>query len=273
MIKLIAIDLDGTLLNSQKEISPKNQEVLKKAKAQGVKIVLCTGRPLFAVEPFMDVLGLREAGDYSITFNGGFVQQNDTGEVLVEYRMETEQLAEMYNLTQKLGLPLDVIEGEQVYHVQPEPAEQPSIYQTLNPLMRFAKRDFSDFGPHERFNKMVVATDERFLDQQINLLPKDLYTRYNLVKSRKTLLEILHKDVSKANGIARLIEKLGIQQAEVMALGDEENDLSMIEYAGIGVAMANASAVIKTAADEVTASNDEDGVALAVERFVLQGEK
>ncbi len=82
MIKLVAIDLDGTLLNSQKEISLRNKQALMAAKQAGVKVVICTGRPLAAIGPYLEELGLQEEGDYSITFNGGLVQKNDTGPLL-----------------------------------------------------------------------------------------------------------------------------------------------------------------------------------------------
>ncbi|MER2117699.1 MAG: HAD-IIB family hydrolase, partial [Enterococcus casseliflavus] len=95
MIKLIAIDLDGTLLNDKKEVTPRNKEVLARAKAQGVKIVICTGRPLRAIRPYLEELSLKEPGDYSITFNGGLVQKNETGEIIEKAAM---QLADIHEL-------------------------------------------------------------------------------------------------------------------------------------------------------------------------------
>ena len=93
MIKLVAIDLDGTLLDGKKQVSQKNKEVLAQAKAQGVKIVLCTGRPLRAIRPYLEELSLNESGDYSITFNGGLVQKKDTGEIMEKAAL---QLADIH---------------------------------------------------------------------------------------------------------------------------------------------------------------------------------
>ena len=109
MIKLVAIDLDGTLLTDDKRISQKNLTVLQKAKEQGVKVVLCTGRPLAAITPFIEQLGLNEPGDYSITFNGGLVQKNDTGEILSKSAMTLEDVQRISQLMIELDLPLDVL--------------------------------------------------------------------------------------------------------------------------------------------------------------------
>src|SRR5699024_9824231 len=130
-MKLVAIDLDGTLLNSNKEISQRNQAALRAAKAQGVKVVICTGRPLASIHQYIDILGLNEAGDYSITFNGGLVQKNDTGEVLAQFSLSFAEVAKVFEMTQSLELPLDVVEDGSVYHVLPQ--VRASLYETLNP--------------------------------------------------------------------------------------------------------------------------------------------
>lgn len=96
MIKLVAIDLDGTLLNEQKLISDENKQALAQAKQQGVKIVLCTGRPLAAMAHYLQELGLVDEGDYNITFNGGLVQKNDTGEIMEKKVMEVSDIQRLY---------------------------------------------------------------------------------------------------------------------------------------------------------------------------------
>ena len=108
MIKLVAIDLDGTLLNSQKEISLRNKQALMAAKQAGVKVVICTGRPLAAIGPYLEELGLQEEGDYSITFNGGLVQKNDTGAIIEKTLMPLEAIHELYQLATTLNMPFDV---------------------------------------------------------------------------------------------------------------------------------------------------------------------
>lgn len=271
MIKLVAIDLDGTLLKDDKTISDRNKEVLQQAKAEGVKIVLCTGRPLVAIESYLDRLELRDAGDYSITFNGSAVQKNDTGEELVSHSFGLQDVQRVASVMAQLNLPLDVISVDTCIHLTTAP-EHPSIYQSINPVLKYETKKVSDLTDDIIFNKMVVAIEPAYLDEQLKQLPQELHESFNIMKSRDCLLEIIHPEGSKANGIALLGEQLGITADEVMALGDEENDVSMIEYAGMGVVMENGNPSLKEIAQYVTKSNEEDGVAHAVEKFVLNKE-
>jgi len=268
MIKLIAIDLDGTLLNGKKEISKTNQEVLAQAKAKGIKIVLCTGRPLKAILPYLDVLDLRSAGDYSITFNGGLVQKNDTGEIVDKQTLSVADVQDLLALAKQMDMPLDVLRDEVVLCF-PTSSDHQTIYPKLNPLLVFQSATQQELTAEALYNKAVVAYDQKELDQWIPKIPAKFKERYEVIKTRSNLLEFMPKGVTKAYGIQLLAQELGIEQAEVMAIGDEENDLSMIAYAGVGVAMGNAISAVKEAADVVTATNEEDGVAKIVSEYVL----
>ncbi|AQP54080.1 haloacid dehalogenase [Vagococcus penaei] len=273
MIKLIAIDLDGTLLKDDKTISDRNKQALVQAKREGVKVVICTGRPLIAIEPILDRLELRDAGDYSITFNGGAIQKNDTGEEIFSDSLSLADVKETAELMTTLDLPLDVLSKDQCIHIPTATATHQSIYETLNPLLTFVHQTTASLTETQIFNKMVVGVAQSYLDQQISNIPNEFHAKFNIMKSRPNLLEILPKTVSKANGIQKLTDILGIKQSEVMALGDEENDESMIEYAGLGVVMENGNVELKKIAQYIAPSNEEDGVAVAVEKFVLKGEK
>ncbi|WP_086348586.1 Cof-type HAD-IIB family hydrolase [Candidatus Enterococcus clewellii] len=269
MIKLVAIDLDGTLLNSQKQISDKDKKTLSLAKEQGVKIVICTGRPLAAIVGYLDELGLNEPGDYSITFNGGLVQKNDTGEIIEKALMPLEHIHELYELAVSLNIPLDVLSEGTVLHL-PTSEEYPSIYGRLNNLLTFEPIVLTEMAADRIYNKAVVAIDEEYLDEQIKKIPAEFYERYEVIKTRSNLLEFMPKGITKAYGISLLARDLAIKQEEVMTIGDEENDLPMIEYAGIGVAMENAVEMVKKAADVITKNNDQSGVAEAVKEYVLK---
>lgn len=269
MIKLVAIDLDGTLLNSHKEISQKNKDVLAQAKAAGVKIVLCTGRPLAAIEVYLETLGLRDNGDYSITFNGGLVQKNDTGEIIEKALMPLDAVHNLYQLAAELNVPLDILSDGLVLQL-PTSLENRSLYSQLNNLLTFEAAELQHLTADRIYNKAVVAIDEDYLDEQISKIPTPFYDRYEIIKTRSNLLEFMPKGITKAYGISLLARDLEIKQEEIMTIGDEENDLPMIEYAGLGVAMENAVASVKALADVITDTNDNDGVAQAVEKFVLE---
>lgn len=269
MIKIITIDLDGTLLTSEKKITEHTIQTLRKAKAQGVRVVLCTGRPLTFIMDLIDQIGLQDPGDYSITFNGGLIQKNDTGEIVAEHTISKSQIEQFLAVTSSLDLPLDAINMETVYQIVDAQGKTISQYGSINPKMNYKQVSFKEL-PDIPFNKLVVATDADFLMNQVKKMPPEIHNTFNLMKSRPILLEVVLREIGKDKAIAQLIDLLGIKQEEVMAIGDEENDLAMIQYAGLGVAMGNASETVKKAADVITKTNDADGVAAAVEEYVLK---
>ncbi|OJG73569.1 cof-like hydrolase [Enterococcus quebecensis] len=269
LIKLVAIDLDGTLLNSNKEISARNKAALAQAKAAGVKIVICTGRPLAAIGIYLDALNLRDNGDYSITFNGGLVQKNDTGEIIEKASMPLENVHDLFQLASSLNVPLDILSDGLVLQL-PTTQDYESLYSQLNKLLTYESYEVAELTADRIYNKAVIAVDETYLDEQIKKIPSAFYTRYEVIKTRTNLLEFMPKGITKAYGISLLARDLGIKQEEIMTIGDEENDLPMIEYAGLGVAMENAIDKVKDLADVITDTNDNDGVAQVVEKFVLE---
>jgi Cof subfamily protein (haloacid dehalogenase superfamily) len=268
MIKLIAIDLDGTLLNPDGSISRKSHIALKEAKNKGVKIVLCSGRPLAGIKPFLKELGLTDPGDYAITYNGGLVQKTDTGDVLSERILTRHDIISLYALSRKIGVPMNFIDMNKVYCPDP-PADRPSLYRQIMHALPFVKADIEQLPSDLKINKVVYCTDQAALDQAIRSIPAFYRSQYTMMKSRTILLEILNKDVNKARGLQVLGSYLKIAPREMMAIGDQENDLAMIRYAGLGVAMGNAIMELKNDAQFVTKTNNEDGVAFAVEKFVL----
>lgn len=266
-VKLLALDLDGTLLTSDKTISAVNKTALAKARSQGVKIVLTTGRPLAAIEDFLLDLDLIAEDEYAITFNGGLIQRN-TGEILDQVVFGYDQVADIYQLTQKLGIPLDIVDGGDVYALK---SSSKSLYPTCNPMLNHIPTDFASISADKVFNKGISSFDAEVLDASLAKIPASYHERYEIFKSRSIILEWSPKGVHKANGLRSLTKLLGLTSAQVMACGDEANDLSMIEWAGYSVAMANATEDIKAAANIISPlTNDQDGVAWAVENYVLR---
>ncbi len=270
-IRLVALDLDNTLFDNEKQVSAKNRQAILAAKAQGVKVVITTGRPLPAIGDLLSDLGLADADDYSVTLNGGLIQSN-TGEVIAETSLGFEEIEAIADVLLPLGLPVDVISGDQVYSL-PAPGRH-SLYHRANPLLTFQTiSDLSDLPRDRQFNKVVTVQDASYLDQQIANLPDTLYQQFEVFKSRDIILEIMPKGVHKAQGLKELSSYLGIKTEEVMAIGDEANDLTMIAWAGLGIAMANAVPAVKQVAQWVTADdNNHSGVAEAIQKFVLKGE-
>ena len=267
-IKLIALDLDGTLLTSNKQISEENKLALAAARAKGIKIVLTTGRPLKAMDFFLHELDLADQADeYTITFNGGLVQRN-TGEILDKTVLSYGDVHDMYDVAEKLRIPLDAIHEGYVYQIQ---SDQESRYHIFNTSLNFISVDFADLSSQLTYNKCVSAFDAELLDQALSQIPSEMKNKYGIFKSRDQILEWCPKTAHKANGLSKLITLLGIDRSQVMTFGDEENDLTMIEWAGVGVALQNATPAVKAVADIVTPlTNDEDGVAWAIKKYVLE---
>lgn len=269
-LKLLALDLDGTLLTSKKEITQANFQALQAARALGVKVVITTGRPLKAIEHLLTELDLLGQEEYSITFNGGLVQRND-GQILAKSGLERSDLPVIYQALMTLDLPMDILSGGTVYSLAS--ASRQTLYPTANPMLDFIPiTSLADLPEDLVINKVVSVYDQAVLDKQIKQLPASLSERFELFKSRDIVFEIMPKGVHKAVGLEKLTQHLGLRPEQVMAMGDEENDLTMLKWAGLGVAMANASVHVKAEADAVTnRTNEDSGVAEAVETYILKG--
>ena len=268
-MKLIALDLDGTLLNDRHEITPRTRKALVRAQENGIHIVLCTGRPYLAMKHIVEDLGLDQGENYIITFNGGLIQKADTGAVIAQQTLSKEDITLWYQWTERLSLPLNVIDEREVIEPLLYPENHPSQYldYAAETLPR-STQDFHQFSADKTFIKAVIVTEQEYLDAQLQQLPSDLWEKYSLFKSRPNLFEVLPKGVNKGQAIQTLATLLSVSCQDVMAVGDQENDESMIEIAGIGVAMGNATEQLKAKAQYITATNNEDGVAQAIEYYM-----
>lgn len=263
MIDVVALDMDNTLLNSQKEISPRNEAVLKALHEKGIHIVLCTGRPINAIWPYIEQLGLTKPDDYTVTFNGGLVVNNVSKSPVFSMGMSKQDLQPVYDFAHKHNYPLDVLDFEQVYEIMDMPR---SIYKTVLKNIQFADSNFADLpGGDHRYAKMVMAIPAERLAKIIPTVPEEIKRDLTVVQSQPHILEYLPHHVHKAEGLKHLLQHYGENFTHLMTFGDADNDLTMIQAARDGVVMANGLPAVKDAADHLTASNDDDGVARYLE--------
>lgn len=268
MIKLVTIDIDDTLVNSAKQITPRVKAAVQAAVAAGIKVVLTTGRPLTGVQGYLNELGLNNRDDqYVITYNGALVETT-AGQAIAGNELSYQDYVDLVEWSHKLDTYLQVETLDMAYTtahlinpsasrenymvdmpLQVEPLEE------MNPDLHYVKCMF--IGPSEQLAKVEAS------------LPANVKQRFNLVKSNIDFLEVLNPKASKGNALATLAAYLKIPLTETMALGDQANDLSMIKQAGLGVAMGNAIPEVKAAAQAVTTSQNEDGVGLALEKWAL----
>lgn len=266
MYKLVAIDMDGTLLKDDKTISEENKAAIKKAKDKGVKVVLSTGRPLEGIKKYLKQLDLISDHDYAVAFNGGLVEKTSEDEILTENYMTKEDLNLLYDLSKDLDIDIHFLTIDKCYTPKLNPYSK--MESTLNGIP-LNVGDFNNLDDNIKIIKIMFVGAEKKLDEIITKLPEFLYNKYNIVRTDAVYLEFLNKDVSKGYGVKKLAEKLDIKQEEVICIGDAENDIHMVEYAGLGVAMGNAFPQLKKVANYITKTNEQHGVAHVIEKFIL----
>lgn len=266
--RVLALDLDGTLTNSSKEITPHTREVLLRAQQQGLRIVLASGRPPFGIRPIAEQLQLSRHGGYILAFNGGAVIDCATGETVMQSTVDTALYPYLYskgstedfNILSYLGNCIACEDTDDKYVRYEARLNGMGLRRVDNFLQTI------DF-PEPKF--LIVGKPEK-----LALLEKEMAARLqgvmSVYRSEPFFLELVPPGIDKAACLDALMKRLGHTREQLMACGDGYNDLSMIRYAGLGVAMANACDAVLQAAGHVTLSNDEDGVAAAVERFILQ---
>ena len=269
MIKLLALDMDGTLLNSQKQISEANKEAIALALETGTKIVLCTGRPLSGVLPFAEELGFNHPGEYVIVNNGCSIHQaHDLA--LIDYKSLSHadiDILANYRDGDKVQLTLF---DESRYLVLDE---QASAETKDDAAMVFAEPVYVDLEAIYTidvpiFQAMFIGPKEA-MDTLEHTHEKTLSGDFDMVRSSNVLYEALPKGANKASALAHLAERLDIAPSEIMAIGDGNNDLEMLRFAHHSVAMGNASSIVKEASKYETKTNDQAGVAHAIKTWLL----
>lgn len=268
-MKLIAVDVDGTLLNSNKEITPKTKEALIKAGEEGHKVVIVSGRPTAGVLGLAKELRFDEFGGLLSNFNGGAITNFETGELIANHPMDLDLVKEILDHTRDLDMDLIIPDGDRV--VSDKDHKYLEIERELLGVdsdVIDSLRDEINFEP----NKLLFANDEEILDEIIPGLLDKFIDRTSQVRSTRYYYEIMPKGLSKGNSLLEIADYYSINQDDIIAFGDEMNDETMIEVAGVGVAMANAVKPIKDISDYITLSNDEDGIADYLEKFIFNKE-
>ncbi len=269
MIKLIALDMDGTLLDEQKELKQAQIEAIHQAVEAGVKIVLCTGRPLVGVKPFVEQLGFDTEEEFIIVNNGCSTHSTKDWSLIDWEELSVADIDYLATFIENDDVQISLFDEED-YFVLAEKAnarvdlDAGLVGMTPQPIDLEEARS----GKHRFFEAMFVGEKEHIdtFEAAHNLV---LSQQYSTVRSQDYLLEILPNGASKASGLKKLADRLGILPEEIMAMGDANNDLEMIEFAGLGIAMGNANEQVKAIAQDITDTNENNGVAKAIEKHIL----
>lgn len=266
--KLLVLDVDGTLLNDEREISKRTLAALLKVQQMGVRIVLASGRPTYGLMPLAKTLELGNYGGFVLSYNGCQIIKAQNGEILFERRINPEMLPYLEKKARKNGFAIFTYHDETLITDSPD-NEYIKNEALLNNLKIIREDEFStaiDFAPCKC---MLVSDKEKALIGLEQHWEKRLAGTLDAFRSEPYFLEVVPCGVNKANTLGALLEHLGVTREEVIAVGDGVCDVTMLQLAGMGVAMGHSQDSVKVCADYVTASNEEDGVALAVEKLIL----
>lgn len=266
--KLLVLDVDGTLLNDEREISKRTLAALLKVQQMGVRIVLASGRPTYGLMPLAKTLELGNYGGFVLSYNGCQIIKAQNGEILFERRINPEMLPYLEKKARKNGFAIFTYHDDTLITDSPD-NEYIKNEALLNNLKIIREDEFStaiDFAPCKC---MLVSDKEKALIGLEQHWKKRLAGTLDAFRSEPYFLEVVPCGVNKANTLGALLEHLGVTREEVIAVGDGVCDVTMLQLAGMGVAMGHSQDSVKVCADYVTASNEEDGVALAVEKLIL----
>lgn len=274
-VKLIALDLDGTLFNSQSQISAHNIDTIKKANEAGATVVISTGRPYNGL-PFEQLKG--SGIRFAITTNGSAIYEIESGKCLFEEAMDEEIILPILDFLLTKDIHMDAFIGGKGYTpVQCVAAGQklanpPALkHYILNTRVRVDNLPLFIHENQLKVQKMTLnfyPEGDIFKDREEVRKYLESNPAVTTVSGGYNNLEFTRADVNKGVGLQKMAQLLDIPVAQTMAVGDTENDLAIIRAAGFGVAMGNATAAVKSAADYITTSNDEDGVATAIAHFL-----
>ncbi|UXI03727.1 sugar-phosphatase [Photobacterium sp. TY1-4] len=268
MYKLIALDMDGTLLNSDKQVSPRTKQAIADARAQGVKVVLASGRPLEGMTAYLTELDILSDDDFVLSYNASLIQRVASRQIIHRQVIQGSDAKNVASLAADLGVHVHAFSPERGL-ITPQNSRYTEHESILN-SMPVTELDFAELDDQEEIIKVMMVADPDILSAAISKLPAMLYEQYSVVQSAPFFLEVLHPQSNKGAGVAMLAEHLKISADEVICMGDAGNDHHMIRYAGLGVAMGNACDATKALADHITDTNDNDGVAQVIESFVLK---
>ena len=258
-IKAIAFDMDGTLLTDDKKISSRTRRCFEALKEQGITLVLSTGRSFEALEPYKNDLNLNHP---VICYNGARILGNN-GNLIMDHQLQDDISRYIIDFARGEGLHIQIYRNGKLYFEKRTP--EADFYEN-HVNVKGTVVNFNDFNP-PGFTKIMYLGDHDYLDGLGKSIKKHFGKRLSVMFSNPIFLEFMDGGVSKGSALFEVADYLGIGIDSVMAFGDGQNDISMIETAGIGVAMNNAANEVKAVADSITLSNNDDGVAVFLEDF------
>ncbi len=266
--KMIVLDVDGTLLNNDKIITARMRATLIKAQQMGLRLILASGRPTCGVLPLAKELDMDKYEGFILSYNGGQIMNVQTGEILFEKRVDPKMIPYLERKAIKNNFAIFTYYEDTIYAT--DISNEHIIREAELNSMRLKEPDnFSEAITFSPYKCMLVSDDENALIGLENHWKKRLAGELDVFRSENYYLEVVPPFIDKANTLSVLLGKLDVASKDIVAIGDGVCDVTMIQLAGLGIAMGNAQESVKACADYVTLSNEEDGVAVAIEKVVI----
>ncbi len=265
--KIAVFDLDGTLTNNKKELTDRTRNALLSLQQQGVKVVLASGRPTYGIQPLAEQLQMANYGGYILAYNGGVIIDCASQQVVYSQMLPEQILPQLYDESKEAGCVILSYRGAQILTESPE--DQYVEYEAM--LNKMEAQGVESFVESFRcpVPKCLAVGDPAQAAHLEQRLVELFGEQMSIYRSEPFFVELVPLGIDKAKSLARLAEIEGVTSDDMISFGDGFNDLSMIEYAGCGVAMANAQPLVKERADVVALSNEQEGVADYIERQLL----
>lgn len=260
---VIALDLDGTLTNSKKEVTARTREALLQAEANGAAIVLASGRPTYGIMPVAECLEMQQRGGYILSYNGGKIIDCTTGEELYSKHLPAELLPILHDYACTHHFALLGYVGKEIVTEMPND-EYVQVESHINKMPIWGVDNLLESIEAQPTKLLLAGPPERMAQAEKELLVL-VADKMEVFRSAPIFVELVPKGIDKAQSLARLLDVLHLSAVDLTAFGDGYNDLTMIRFAGRGVAMANAVPELRAEADYITLSNDEDGIAAFLE--------
>ncbi len=268
---MLALDIDGTLTNSDKKITPATEYALREVLESGVTVVLASGRPTPGLEAFAEQLELAKYGGYILSYNGARITDCRTGEIIFQQTLPVGMVSRFHDYANEHGLGMMTYENRSILTGSPIDSYM-EIESRINGMPILTQQDFPQSVP-ELVNKCLLTGDPDVLAVHEKKLAEEYAGVLSIYRSEPFFLEIMPKGVDKAYSLSVLLEKTGLSKEALVCCGDGYNDISMLRYAGLGVAMHNAQPAVKAVADYITESNNADGIVRVITSFLLRPTK
>lgn len=263
-IRLVAADLDDTCLDSEGTLRPRTLEAIEACRRRGVTVTLASGRMFRSIAPYGAKMGDNLP---LIAYNGGLIREAQSGRTLHHLAIEADLAAQVLSLCRDRGWYVQTYIDDELY-VESRDDDRARAYEKLAEIRALPLGE-AYWDLEGEPTKMLLIDDATAMVAIAEEMRAHFVGRLFLPRSKPGYLEVVPLGVDKGRALALLARSMGIERDQVMAIGDGENDVAMLEWAGLGVAMANGASLAQESADVLTASNDDDGVALALERHVL----